>query len=456
MKNKFLKQLFLSCTATCLLTAPLSAELLWEQQAPELPEWVNNQVIYEVNVRQYSEDSSFKSIAKDLDRISDIGINTLWFMPITPIGEKNRKGELGSYYSVKDYMGVNPEFGTPSDFKNLVKKAHAHGMKVIIDWVANHSACDNLLATEHPEYYVKDSEGNFIPPIGTDWTDVIQFDFTQEGLLEYQTKAMKYWMEEFGVDGFRCDFALGVPTDFWNKLSDSLRKVNPDVFLLAEADVADQQLRAFNASYGWQLLHAFAGIAQGEHDANYLDAVLSRQNLTYPKDSNFLLMTSNHDMNSWEGTVYERLGGGTKVFAVLAMTMKGIPLVYNGQEIGLNKRLEFFTKDPIQWNNTSPINEFYKKLIHLKTNSLSLNATAEFNRIPTTEDASIYAYTRGKSEKGQILVIANLKAHDLEFEIGTDAVKGDWTNIFTGEKIHFSGSEEMNLNMWNYLVLERE
>jgi len=456
MKNKFLKQLFLSCTVTCALTAPLSAELLWEQQAEKLPEWVDNQVVYEVNVRQYSQDSSFKSIERDLNRISDLGINTLWFMPITPIGEKNRKGELGSYYSVKDYMGVNPEFGTPEDFKSLVKQAHMRGMKVIIDWVGNHSACDNPLTIEHPEYYVKNDEGNFIPPIGTDWTDVIQFDFSKPGLLEYQTQAMTYWIQEFGVDGFRCDFALGVPTEFWNELSSNLRKVKPDLFMLAEADVANHQLKAFNASYGWQLLHAFAAIAQGEHDANYLDVVLSRQSLTYPKDSNFLLMTSNHDMNSWEGTVYERLGGGAKVFAVLAMTMKGIPLVYNGQEAGLDKRLEFFIKDPIQWNKTSPMEKFYKTLIHLKTKNPSLEATASFNRVPTTDDASIYAYTRGKAEKGQILVIANLKAHDMEFEIGTDVIKGDWTDVFTGKKIHLSGSEELKLNMWNYLVLERK
>lgn len=455
MKNKLLKRLLLPCVAAFTLGSILSAELLWEQKSVDLPEWVDNQVVYEVNVRQYSENSQFTAITNDLDRISDLGVNTLWFMPITPIGEVNRKGALGSYYSVKDYMGINPEFGTADDFKELVKQAHARGIKVIIDWVGNHCAWDNPLANEHPDYFLKNDEGNYIPPIGTDWTDVIQFDFSAPGLLEYQTQAMIFWMKEFHVDGFRCDFASGVPTEFWNKLSAGLREENQDVFLLAEAQEADQQLKAFNASYGWPLLHAYAAIAQGDHDANYLDVILSRMHLTFPEGSNFLLMTSNHDMNSWEGTVNERLGGGAKVFAVLSMTMKGIPLVYNGQEVGLNKRLEFFVQDPIQWCEKSPMTEFYKKLIHLKTTSPSLSVKADFSRVPTTEDASIYAFTRGQKEKGQILVIANLKPHDLEFEIGSDAIEGNWTNVMTGEHLHLSKSEKTDLNMWDYLLLER-
>lgn len=449
--------LSLLLAGSALSVAPaLNAELLWEQPSTELPAWVRSQVIYEVNVRQYSQEGTFAAVEADLPRLEALGVNTLWFMPVHPIGVVNRKGELGSYYSVKDYKGINPEFGTLEDFKRLVAAAHKSDMRVIIDWVGNHTAWDNPLTRTNPEFYIRDAQGSFVPPTGTDWTDVIQLDFAAPGLLDYQVEAMRFWLEEVGIDGFRCDFAVGVPTPFWDELAARLRTVNPEVFLLAEAEKPDHQLKAFDASYGWAMMHAFNDIAQGRHPAYHLDVVLARTDLEFPAGYTLLQLTSNHDENTWNGTVFERLGGGVRTFAVLSMTLDGIPLVYNGQEVGLDRRLLFFEHDPIEWTDTDGFTPFYKKLIDLKTASPALLTGAPTERLHTTKDTSIYSFVRGKSGEPEVLVIANLTARDLVFEIGSERLGGTWTDLFTGETETLTNSEKIALQSWGYKVLVRQ
>lgn len=426
-------------------------ELLWDQPSTELPDWVRNQVIYEINVRQYSEEGTLDAVTADLNRIEELGAKTLWLMPIHPIGKINRKGELGSYYSISDYMDINPEFGTKADFKEFMEAAHARGMRVILDWVGNHTAWDNPLAETNPEFYMTNDEGSFIPPLGFDWTDVIQIDYDNPDVLEYHIKVMRYWIEEFGVDGYRCDYATGIPTPFWNKLSAALLEVKPDLFMLAEAEVADQQLKAFHASYGWPMMHAYDDVAQGRKPASWLDDVQTRMDLEFPAGSDFLLVTSNHDENSWNGTAFERLGGGVEVFAALTYIMDGIPLIYNGQEAGLNKRLEFFQRDPIQWNKHRLFG-VYKRLNHLKTNHPALATGADSIRIPSTLDEQAYVLMR-KAGNRKVMIVANLSPKDVEFSIGSKLLSGKWTDALTGEKLALGNSTSFELQSWKYRIL---
>lgn len=430
-------------------------ELLWTEPSTPLPAWMRNQTIYEINVRQYSDEGTFAAVEADLDRIEALGIRTLWFMPIHPIGRVNRKGPLGSYYSISDYTEVNPEFGTKEDFRSLVDAAHARGMRVILDWVGNHTAWDNPLAQEHPDYYMTNDEGTFIPPLGFDWTDVIQIDFNNPGVLAYQIEVMRYWVEEFGIDGYRCDYATGLPTEFWDKLMAALRETRDDLFFLAEADRGSHQLKAFQASYGWAMMHGFNAIAQGRETASHIDDILADVSLHFPEGSDFLYLTSNHDENSWLGTVFERLGGGIKPFAVLSFTLDGIPLVYNGQEAGLNKRLKFFERDPIDWK-PDPLADFYRTLIHLKARHPALLTGAPFERLRTTANKSVYAFARGEAGGEALVVVANLTAKNLRnVQLGSHRLEGKWKNVFTGETLELGPNWTLEeLPSWDFVLLE--
>lgn len=456
MKKPLFKSvpLLLSSIPFCAFPVETPGGFHWTEQANPMPEWVANQVIYELNVRQYSEKGTFAAVEADLDRIEDLGAHLIWLMPIHPVGEIERKGTLGSYYSVQNYFDVNPEFGTKEDFKSLVNAAHSRGMRVILDWVANHSAWDNPLAQEQPGLYETDAEGRFVPPHGTDWTDVIQFDIHNPELVKLHTEAMSYWVKNYGVDGFRCDVASALPVEFWNSVTAALREIKPDIFMLAESDAGDLQLESFDATYGWKLMHQFNAIAQGRAAASSIDSVLAETQLILPDGGREMLFTSNHDENSWAGTVFERLGGGVQVFAVLKMTLDGIPLIYNGQEIGLDKRLEFFEKDPIDWK-PSPLTEFYKKLTGLKRTHPALRTGAGFVRIPSTNNETVYAFLRNAGPDKAVLVVANLAAGDSKVTLGHPFLKGIWTDLFTGEQVLLESTETMDLRSWGHRVLFR-
>jgi glycosidase len=438
-----------------LITGLLTAEptkLYWQEMSTALPDWVRNQVIYEINVRQYSQEGSLAAVEADLDRIKDLGVGTLWLMPIHPIGEVNRKGPLGSYYSIKDYKGINPEFGTKEDFRSFVNAAHARDMRVILDWVGNHSAWDNPLTESNPDFYMTDENGSFIPPLGFDWTDVIQMDFNNPDLLDYQIDAMRYWVTEFGIDGYRCDYATGIPTEFWDKLTAALLETRDDLFLLAEAELPDHQLKAFHASYAWPMMHAFNAVAQGKYPASHLDDIKAHMDILFPQGADFLFMTSNHDENSWLGTVNERLGGGAEVFAAITFVMDGIPLIYNGQEAGLNKRLEFFERDPIDWK-PHPLNNVYKTLCALKSAHSALATGAPEIRIPSTKNSHAYALLR-ETKTGKVLLVANLTAENLtDVALGHPSLKGQWTDAFSGESLSLTASPTFDLPSWNYKLL---
>lgn len=433
-----------------------NSSTLFGQEGLAAPHWIRDRVIYEVNVRQYSEASTFAAVESDLDRIAELGVGALWFMPVHPVGKTNRKGSLGSPYSVSDYRTVNPEFGSKEDFKRLVQTAHSKDLKVIIDWVANHTAWDNPLAVDHPDYYARDDDGNFQPPLGTDWSDVIQLDFENPALHSEMIAAMAYWITEFDIDGFRCDYAVGVPTEFWNEASASLRQLKPDLFLLAEADNGELNLSAFHASYGWKMHHTFNDIAQGKATASSLDSMLAWQNVRFPERTLMLNFTSNHDENSWAGTTEERMGNAANAFAVLSFCMEGIPLIYNGQEAGLGKRLEFFERDPIKWDYTAKT-DFYKTLCNLKKHNPALRANGPGNatkRISTTDNESIYAFARQHGAE-QVLVFANLTRERKSFAAAGKLLKGRYIGVFTNKEYGLDETASFELPPWGYMILNR-
>jgi glycosidase len=413
--------------------------------------WTRNATIYEVNLRQYTPEGTFNAFAAHLPRLQRMGIKILWLMPINPIGEKNRKGSLGSYYSIRDYLKVNPEYGTMDDFKNLVKEAHKLDMKVIIDWVANHTSWDNPLITEHPEWYKKDSTGKIIPPVA-DWTDVAALDYADTALRRYMTDALAFWIRETDIDGYRCDVAGMLPVDFWNKAVPEIRKIKP-LFMLAEEEKPLMHDTAFDATYSWRLFHAMNDIAKGIKPASYIDTVYEAELKEYPADAYRMRFTSNHDENSWNGTEYERMGDGARAFAVLGFTFPGIPLVYSGQEAAMNRRLRFFDKDTIPWGSY-PLESFYKTLTGLKTSGTLLdagNAGGEFIRVPTSDDQSVYAFMRKTPEK-QMLVVLNLSGKAVTIQMMGNDFPGNYKEVFTGGMKSYARDQKITLAPWEYQV----
>ena len=413
------------------------------------PEWSYNASIYEVNVRQYTPSGTFAELKTRIPQLKELGVKIIWLMPIYPIGEKERKGSLGSYYAVKDYMKVNPEYGTMADFKDLVKAFHDNGMKVILDWVANHTSRDNALINEHPDWFKHDSTGKILAPF--DWTDVAQLDYAKPELHDYMISAMKYWISETDVDGFRCDVAGMVPTPFWNKARAELDKVKP-VFMLAEAEQPDLQEYAFDMTYSWDLHHIMNSIAQGKDPVAKLDTFFQKELLKFPKNTFRMVFITNHDENSWNGSEFERMGDAVKAMGAFSFVIPGMPLIYSGQEVGMNKRLRFFDKDTIAWNE-SPWTSFYKKMVELKsTNAALMNGEkgSDMFRIKS-ENPFIYAFTR-ENDGGKVLAIFNFSKEKQTITLKNDALAGTYMDWFSGEEIKLETSKEFMFEPWGFVL----
>jgi glycosidase len=415
--------------------------------------------MYEVNVRQYTASGTFSEFENHLDRLNDLGVGILWFMPIHPIGLENRLGSLGSYYSVKDYYGINPEFGTLDDFKILVDSIHAKGMYVIIDWVGNHTSWDNSLTITNPEWYIKDSQGNFIPPPGTNWTDVIQLDYSKQELRDYMIDAMKFWITEAGIDGFRCDAVSFMPLDFWEEAIAELKNAKPGIFMLAEDDGTQYQAAGFDMTYAWGLYGFGNGILndiiEGVYNANVLNTYSTQENNNYPPPHYRMYFTSNHDENSWEGTVFERFGDAAEVFAVLTSTFRSMPLIYGGQEAGLNHRLLFFDKDEITWQ-AHPFAEMYRSLLHLKKENKALwngDDGGQLQRVLTSDNPAIFSFVREK-EDDKVFALFNITDSEKTFTLQGNLYTGNYRNIITGDSVLFDENAEVTLPAWGYKVYE--
>jgi len=413
------------------------------------PEWSNNATIYELNVRQYTPSGTFTELKTKIPQLKELGVKIIWLMPIYPIGEKDRKGSLGSYYAVKDYMAINPEFGTMDDFKDLVKTFHDNGMKVILDWVANHTSRDNALINEHPEWFKQDSTGKILAPF--DWTDVAQLDYSKPELHDYMIGAMKFWIETADVDGFRCDVAGMVPTPFWNKARVELDKIKP-VFMLAEAEQPDLHEYAFDMTYSWELHHLMNKIAQGKDSVAKLDTFFLKDLQRFPKNAFRMIFITNHDENSWNGTEFERMGEATMAMGALSFVVPGMPLIYGGQEVGLSKRLRFFDKDTIVWSE-SPWTPFYKKMVELKsTNPALMNGEkgADMFRIKSV-NPFIYAFTR-ENEGGKVLSIFNFSKEKQTVTLTNDVLVGSYIDWFSGEEIKLDATKEFTLEPWGFVI----
>jgi alpha-amylase len=380
------------------------------------PSWTQDAVIYEVNLRQFTQEGTLAAFDNHLDRLAGLGVDILWFMPLHPIGVVERKGELGSYYSVMDYKGINPEFGTLEDFKKTVKSAHDRGMKVILDWVANHTSRDHSWITEHPEWYVKDSLGAILAPF--DWSDVAQLDLDNKEMRSAMLDAMKFWVQECGVDGYRCDVAWNVPVDMWNYLFSELRKVRSDLFFLAEAEKEELNVEAFDAYYGWEMHHIMNKLAKGEASAEDLVSYIHSHSRKFSPKSIQLNFTSNHDENSWAGSEYERMGDAVKQFAALTFAFPGMPLIYSGQETGLSRRLEFFKRDPIEWNDSLNMTQFYSELIQMRDAHKAMYAPTsggDLNILKTDKPKEIFAFERKKDED-HFVALFNFSDKDITFK----------------------------------------
>ncbi|HRY98205.1 MAG TPA: alpha-amylase family glycosyl hydrolase [Bacteroidales bacterium] len=416
------------------------------------PEWSRNAVIYEVNLRQFTPEGTLAAFREHLPRLKELGVDILWLMPIHPIGEINRKGSLGSYYSVKDYKAMDPAYGTMEEFRAMVEEAHSLGMYVILDWVANHTAWDNPLMEEHPEWYLRDSTGKVLSPY--DWTDVAELDFEQQGLWDYMAGAMEFWVRDYGVDGFRCDVAMMVPQDFWPYAITRLQQVH-NVFMLAEAEEVYLHDSAFHMTYAWNLHHLFNRIARGESDADSLRKFVARDLSKFPPDAYRMNFTSNHDENSWNGTEYERLGDAVEVMTVLSYTLPGMPLIYSGQEAGLNRRLSFFDKDSIEWKE-HPMRQLYTDLGQLKHRHPALRNGAEGGECEFVEGdagARYVAFLR-KKEGREVLVVANLSPEPVPYQLSFTC-KERWAPLGDEQDILLE-QLPATLGPWQYYVLEKK
>ncbi len=431
------------------------------------PEWIENAVIYEANLRQGTAERNLKGLQKRLPQLKDLGVDIIWLMPIHPISEKNRKGSLGSYYAVKDYKSVNPEFGTMEDLKEFVRTAHSLGMKVILDEVCNHTGCDNAWVAENPDYYVKNEKGEMSGPF--DWTDTYKLDYSNPATCQAMADVLKFWITEADIDGYRCDVAGEVPTFFWEGVIPELNAIKP-VFMLAEAS-KPELLNSFNADYAWPMKDLFNDISatQGENAyavaqkqnrkaARAVDIVelIARQDKEYPKGSIHMNMVTNHDLNSWEGTEFERYGKGLGAFAVLSYTLPGMPMMYTGQEVGFNHAFEFFELDPSQPDYThNQITSFYEMLNALKHNHSALNASGQMDSMQVWQTTSpdVLAFTRSDASGDAVTVLVNLSAGENMITFTDQAPSADSKiNYFTGAPAELPN----HLGPWEFQVWVNE
>ncbi len=420
-------------------------------------DWVHSTNIYEVNVRQYTPQGTFNAFAAELPRLQEMGVKTLWFMPITTIAQKNKKGSLGSYYACSDYTSINPEFGTLDDFKQLVKQAHEKGFKVIIDWVANHTGWDHVWTKEHPDYFLKDSATDDFK-IASGMDDIIELDYKNPALRKAMIDAMRFWVKECDIDGFRCDLAFWVELPFWKQARKELDAVKP-LFWLGEFDELDnpEYGEAFDASYTWTWMHKTEDFYKKHLATDSLYTVLKKYD-DLGDSTMRAWFTTNHDENSWNGTEYEKYGEMAKTLAVFSITWNGIPLLYSGQELPNKKRIKFFDKDTILWTGNNELQDFYKTLLDLHSNHPALRSgdpAVQTFRIKTTDPKNVFAYLRKKDNK-EVLVVLNLSAQkDLHFDITDEKLTGIFKNAFSGAANDFTTEKSFEMQGWEYLVYEK-
>ncbi|MFA5296761.1 MAG: alpha-amylase family glycosyl hydrolase [Lutibacter sp.] len=417
---------------------------------PISDEVLEDAVIYEANIRQYSPEGTFQKFTEDIPKLKELGVKIIWVMPIYPISTTKSKGSLGSYYAISDYTKVNPEFGNLEDVKNLVNTAHENGMYVILDWVANHTGWDHVWLKNHPEYYTKDEKGEITHTVGTDWTDVADLNYDNMEMRAEMLEDMKYWLKEADIDGFRCDVAGMVPVDFWDNTIEELKKIKP-VFMLAEAWEPNLFENGFDMGYNWDTYHIMNAIAKGKETVKNWDNRMAQIDTLYKNDEILMNFITNHDENSWSGTVKERLGDASEVMLALSYCTPGMPLIYSGQEYDMNKRLRFFEKDTI-FKTKGKVWPLLAKLGELKNNNKALNGgknPASYNKINSSDNKDILIFSREK-DGDKIIFVANLSNKEVTF---TTEEEGESIDFFSNEKFVFSKEKPLTFKAWEYKIL---
>ncbi len=425
-------------------------------------------VIYEANIRQYSPQGTFNEFTKDIPQLKELGVKIIWLMPVFPVSAKKRKAKgdlmvediadpkerskyLGSYYAVADYKRVNSDMGTEDDLKRLIKTAHENGMYVILDWVANHTGWDHTWISTNPEFYTRNARGEMIHPEGTDWTDTADLDYTNNDLRKAMRESMEYWVKEFDIDGYRCDVADKVPTDFWVDTVGALKLIKP-VFMLAESEQKDLFEEAFDMGYNWEGHHLMNKLAQGEATVPEWDAFMQKVDTIYQEDDILMNFITNHDENSWNGTVKERMGMAGEAMLVMSYAIPGMPLIYSGQEYGMDKRLKFFEKDTIP-KQKGHVWNVMKNLAKVKTTNPALHGgknAAAYKRLETTND-NVYAFER-TNENRRVVYIANMTNKSLDFEV--PGVSGKLIELTRGGEMTLKEGSTFKFPPFGYRLFE--
>ena len=418
------------------------------------PKWSYSATIYEMNIRQLTQEGTFKAAEEVLPMLRENGIDILWIMPCQPIGIITRKGSLGSYYSIRDYQAINPEFGTMDDFRHFLATAHQLGFKVILDWVANHTAPDHPWVN-NPDWHVRDKDGNLV--IQYDWTDIAKLNYNNADMRTAMKNTMLWWMDSIGIDGFRCDVAGEVPTDFWNDAIPAIRKKHPDMFTLAEDEDKANELteQAFDMYYGWTLHKLMNEVAQGKATVSDLWEYFKKVDTTLRSTAIRMNFTSNHDENSWNGTEMERLGNATDLFAAFTYIIPGMPLIYTGQLCGNHHRLAFFEKDVIDCDSTLDKTTLYAKLNAFRKANKALRSNPQGGQLTrlSADNQSIFACSRTVGNN-TIIAIFNMSDKENTVTFNTSACIGDYITI---DNTHCSVPSNLTLTLapWEYIIMAK-
>ena len=421
------------------------------------PEWSYSAVLYEMNIRQLTAEGTLRAATERLPFLRSVGVDAIWLMPIYPIGVEGRKGRLGSYYSIRDYKGVNPEFGTADDLRHFITTAHALGLKVLLDWVANHTARDARWITERPsEWYERDEAG--VAKVPWDWSDTAKLNYANRDVWRGQIEAMRYWVEEFGVDGFRCDMAMLVPIEFWQEASAELHRIKPDVFMLAEAEEDNLFDSAFNASYQWNIHHIMCDIAKGARRVWDLRNAIHSERAKYPREAMRMSFTSNHDENSWSGSHQARFGAALDVMTAMTFLMPStMPLIYTGQEVGYDHSFEFFERDaiPAECYVENRSTELYRRLSALKHRELALAAGERGGEVIEIENnAKDCMMTFVREVRGsRVVAIVNLSPYTIHADFRTGIYAGKYIDALSGERVVLEDHVERDIAPWQYQIL---
>jgi glycosidase len=423
-------------------------------EARKSAEWVKDAVIYEVYLRSFSKEGTFKALEARIPELKNLGVSVIWLMPIHPVGMTQRKGSLGSPYSVGDYYGINPEFGTLDDFRSLVGTIHDQGLKIIIDLVANHTSWDNALLKAHPEWYTHDATGAVVSP-NPDWTDVADLNYDQHGLRMYMIEMMKHWVRDVGIDGFRCDVAEMVPTDFWEQARAELDAIKP-VLMLSEGTLPEHHVKAFDLTYSWNVYDVLEKVIYRSTPATIFNDFIRTESYRYPHGALRMRFITNHDKNAYDGPAVRQLTpDGAKATGVLTFTYPGVPLLYNGEEAGNEKKLDLFEKVEIDWSKGRDFRELYSWLAELRRDHPAIRS-GSYTPVQNADSATVLSFMRIR-ENDTIVVVINFNSVSERTNIALPSQSGmRWKDLRSNRIVQSSdGKLTLRISPMGWTILGR-